>query len=103
MGAENTFYIAVAAMALASFATRAAGFVLMAYIPITPRLEAALRAMPLGVMVGIVTPAIAAGKLPELIALAAVGLSMKLFRNDLVASLAGAATVAICRWALSGP
>ncbi len=100
MGGDNAFYIAVAAMALASFATRAAGFVLMGYIPITPRVEAALRAMPLGVMIGIVTPAVAAGKLPELIALLAVGLFMKLFRHDLLAALAGAATVAVCRWAL---
>ncbi|MES2633884.1 MAG: AzlD domain-containing protein [Pseudomonadota bacterium] len=101
MDGDNTFYLAVAAMAVASFATRAAGFVLMGYIPITPRVEAALRAMPLGVMIGIVTPAVAAGKLPELIALAAVGVSMKLFRHDLVAAMAGAATVAICRWILA--
>jgi uncharacterized membrane protein len=94
------FLLAVAAMAAASFGTRIAGFLLMAYIPITPRVRAALRAMPLGVMIGLVTPAIAAGRPPELIALVVAGLTMKLVRNDLAAALAGAATVALCRWLL---
>ncbi|MDP2448842.1 AzlD domain-containing protein, partial [Polaromonas sp.] len=76
------------------------GFLLMGYVRITPRVEAALKAIPLSVMVGIVTPAATSGKLPELLALLAVGLVMKLVRNDLAAAVAGAATVAIARWAL---
>jgi len=52
-------------------------------------------------MVGIVTPAATSGKLPELLALLAVGLVMKLVRNDLAAAVAGAATVAVARWALA--
>jgi hypothetical protein len=51
-------------------------------------------------MVGIVTPAATAGKLPELLGLLAVGLAMKLVRNDLAAAVAGAATVGLARWAL---
>lgn len=98
MGVDNGFVVALAAMACASFACRAVGFMLMGYVTITPRVEAALRAMPLGVMIGIVMPAASAGRLPELIALAVVGLVMKLVRNDLAAALAGAATVALARW-----
>lgn len=101
MGVENGFLIALAAMAAASFFCRAAGYLLMGYITITPRLEAALRAMPLGVMIGIVMPSLSAGRLPELIALAAVVLVMKLVRNDLAAALAGAAAVAVARWLLA--
>lgn len=98
MGVDTAFLVALAAMACASYACRVAGFLLMGYIPITPRVEAALRAMPLGVMIGIVIPAASAGRLPELLALAMVGVVMKLVRNDLAAALAGAATVALCRW-----
>ena len=98
MDADTGFFLALAAMACASFFTRIAGFLLMGYIPITPRVEAALKAMPVGVMIGIVTPSVAAGKLPELIALVVVAVTMKLFRHDLAAALAGAATVAFCRW-----
>jgi uncharacterized membrane protein len=101
MNVESGFLLALLAMACASYACRVAGFVLMGYVPITPRVEGALRAMPLGVMIGIVTPAVAAGKLPELIALLVVGIIMKLVRNDLVAALAGVATVALCRALLS--
>lgn len=100
MAVESTFLLALLGMALASFACRISGFLLMGYVPITPRVESALKAIPLSVMVGIVTPAASSGKLPELLALVAVGLVMKLVRNDLAAAVAGAVTVAIARWAL---
>ncbi|MFI5446512.1 AzlD family protein [Polaromonas sp. UC242_47] len=98
MAVESTFLLALVGMALASFACRISGFLLMAYVPITPRVEAALKAIPLAVMVGIVTPAATSGKLPEALALLAVGLVMKLVRNDLAAAVAGAATVGLVRW-----
>ena len=98
MAVESTFLLALAGMALASFACRISGFLLMGYVTITPRVESALKAIPLSVMVGIVTPAATSGKLPELLALLAVGVVMKLVRNDLAAAVAGAATVAVARW-----
>ena len=101
MAVESTFLLALAGMALASFACRISGFLLMGYVTITPRVESALKAIPLSVMVGIVTPAATSGKLPELLALLAVGVVMKLVRNDLAAAVAGAATVAVARWALN--
>jgi uncharacterized membrane protein len=100
MAVESTFLLALVGMALASFACRISGFLLMGYVTITPRVEAALKAIPISVMVGIVTPAATSGKLPELLGLLAVGLVMKLVRNDLAAAVAGAATVAVARWAL---
>lgn len=97
MDAESGFWLALAALALASYACRVAGFLLMGLVTITPRLEAALRATPLGVMIGIVMPAAASGRLPELAGLVVVVGVMKLVRHDLVAALSGAATVALCR------
>ena len=90
--------LAIAAMACASYSCRIAGYLLMAYVPITPRLQAALKAVPLGVMIGIVMPSAAAGRVPELVGLAVVGVGMKVAKNDLVAALAGAFAVAICRY-----
>jgi len=69
----------------------------MRFVSITPPLEAALRATPLAVMVGIVVPAAARGSLPELAALVAILISMRMFGNDLVSSLIGVTTVAILR------
>ena len=102
MADEYAFLVALGAMAVASYACRVTGFVLMRFVPVTPRVDAALKAIPLGVMIGIVTPAVAAGKVPELMGLAAVVLAMKLVRNDLAAAVAGAATVAVCRALLGG-
>lgn len=84
-------------VAAASFACRAAGYLLMAWVRVTPRIEAALRAVPLAVMVGLVMPSAASGRVPESLGLLAVVLAMKLARNDLVAAVAGAATVALAR------
>jgi uncharacterized membrane protein len=99
MGVETGFLLALAAMAAASYVCRVAGYFLMGYVQITPRIEAALKAVPLSVMIGIVIPSVAAGRIPEIAGLAAVGLAMKLTGNDLVAAVAGAAAVGLCRWA----
>jgi uncharacterized membrane protein len=99
MVADNSFLLAIAGMAVASYACRIGGHLLMGYVRITPRVEAALKAIPLAVMIGIVTPAATAGKLPELAGLAAVWLAMKLTGKDVVAVIAGAAAVALCRLA----
>lgn len=97
MDADTGFWLALAALALASYACRVSGYLLMGFVTITPRMEAALKATPLGVMIGIVMPSAASGKLPELAGLVVVLAVMKLVRNDLAAALAGAATVAIGR------
>lgn len=97
MAGNGAFLAALTAMACASYACRLAGFLLMSLVTVTPRVEAALKAMPLGVMIGIVTPAMFGGKLPEMVAIAVVGVTMKTTGNDLAAALAGAATVAVCR------
>jgi len=88
------------ALTLASFACRAGGFWLMRFVIVTPRMQAALDAAPLAVMVGIVTPAAARGNPPELLGLVVIAAVMRLTRSDLVASLAGVATVALARWSL---
>lgn len=97
MNVDPAFLPMVAAIALASFACRAGGFLLMRYVRSTPRVEAALRAVPLAVMIGIVAPSAAAGRLPELLGLAVIGIAMKVSGNDLVAAVAGVATVAVLR------
>lgn len=40
-------------LAIVAFACRAGGFWLMRYVPLTPRVKAALGATPLAVMIGI--------------------------------------------------
>jgi uncharacterized membrane protein len=97
MSIAPDFLLALLAMGLASFACRAGGFFLMRFVTVTPRLEAALRILPLGVMIGIVAPVAATGKVPELIGLGLVLLLMKVTGNDFLAALSGIAAVAIAR------
>jgi uncharacterized membrane protein len=85
------------AITLTSFVCRAGGFWLMRFVDVTPRVQAALKAAPLGVMIGIMVPAAMRGAVPEWLGLAAAVLVMVLTRKDLVAALAGVATVAVAR------
>lgn len=83
--------------AAVSFACRAAGFWLMGFLPMGPRVEAALRATPLGVMAGLVALAVARGEPAGIAALVGVALVMRWSGNDLLASLAGVGVVALWR------
>lgn len=98
MSEQVDFLVAVGALAVASFLCRAGGFLMMRYVHITPRIEAALRAVPLAVMVGIATPAATSGRVPELLALVAVVAAMRRTGNELVAAMAGLVVVAGGRW-----
>ncbi len=97
MDVDFHFLMAILAMAVASYACRVAGYLLMGYVPVTGRVQAALKAIPLGVMIGIVLPSALSGKVPELVGLAVVFVAMRLTGKDVVAALAGAAAVAVCR------
>lgn len=97
MTASPDFLLALLAMGLASYACRAGGFFLMRFVTVTPRIESALKVLPLGVMIGIVMPAVTKGGPPEWCGVLAVIAMMKLSGNDFVAAFAGIATVALLR------
>jgi uncharacterized membrane protein len=94
----DNFAVLLLVMAAASFFCRVAGFTLMRLVPVSPRIEAALRATPLAVMAGISALALQAGGLAEALALAAVvGLTL-LIGSDVAAALIGVVIVAGLRW-----
>ena len=95
----DSFPVLLAVMASAALLCRVAGFTPMRFVPVSPRVEAALRATPLGVMAGITALAVQAGGPAEGLALAAVvGLTLVL-RSDVAAALLGVVVVAGLRWA----
>ncbi len=87
----------LAVMALAAAICRGGGFWLMRFVPITPRVHAALNAIPIAVLMGIMAPALLRGGIPESAAVVATAGVVKAGGNDLVAILAGLATVALLR------
>ncbi len=86
------------AIAAASFLCRMGGFWFMHFVRVTPRLEAALKATPLAVMIGIVTPVAARGNPAELAALAVIAIIMRWSKSDLIAAMGGVAVVACVRF-----
>ncbi len=97
MNFRPEFLPLLAAMAAAAYFCRVGGFWLMRFVRVTPRVEAALKATPLAVMIGIVLPAAARGGPPEWLALAAIALVMRFWRNDVAAAMIGVAVVASLR------
>ena len=89
----------LAVMWLAAFACRVGGFLMMRYLPVTPRLEAALRATPVSVMAGITALALAGGQVAEALALGGVVVLTVVTRNDVLSALLGVVIVAGLRWA----
>ncbi len=84
-------------MAAAAFACRAAGYLVVSFLPQSARLESALRATPLSVMAGITALAVVNGTLADAMALGSVVALTFLIGNDLIAALAGVAIVALLR------
>lgn len=91
---------AILAMTAAAFACRAGGFFLMRYVPITPRVEAALRMIPMAIMASMLAVAATRGGPPEWAGVIAALVAMAVIRNDFAAILAGIATVAGLRYGL---
>jgi uncharacterized membrane protein len=92
--------LAILIMCVASHACRLAGFYLMRYVAITPRVEAWLRAIPMALIGAVLGPVAAKGGPPEWAGLAvAIGV-MRWLGNDFVAIVAAIVVVAGMRWAL---
>ena len=89
--------VAILAMAAVTYAMRAGGFWLMAYVPLTARLRRVLEALPGAVVVATVLPIAVREGLPALLAIAAAGATMVVRRNDFLAVIAGMAVAALAR------
>jgi uncharacterized membrane protein len=94
----ESFPILLLVMAAAAFFCRAVGFTLMRLVPVSARVEAALRATPLAVMAGIAALAVQQGGLAEALALGAVVGLTYLTGSDVAAALMGVVIVAALRW-----
>jgi uncharacterized membrane protein len=90
-------YIAILAMALATYACRISGVVLMGFIPLTPRVRRGLAALPGSIVFATVIPLVERlGLAAALALLAAIG-SMVLRRSELLALIVGMSVVSAAR------
>ena len=96
--AENLeVWIAIAAMAIASYFCRAAGFFLMGFVKLTPRLQGWLAAMPAAIVAAILTRTVLESGSVEIIGVATAFFVSRLIGSDLYGMIAGIVTVAALR------
>lgn len=94
---DATALTAILLMALATYATRAGGFVLMSYVAIRPRIERFLRHSAGGVLIAIVAGGAGKGDLAFWIGLGVVIAVMLGSKKAMAAMLAGVAAAAALR------
>ena len=92
-------YLAILAMAAATYACRASGALLMRRVRLTPRVERALRALPGSIIVATVLPIAAQAGLAAFAGLSATLALMSVTRSDLAALAGGLAAVMLARGA----
>jgi uncharacterized membrane protein len=90
-------YLAIAAMAVATYVCRAGGVVLMSRVRLTRPIERALQALPGSIVVATVLPIVIRAGAPAIIGLAVALMIMSFTRHELPALLAGLAAVSVAR------
>lgn len=89
--------LAIVLMAVAAYLSRIAGYFVMGFVPVTPRVEAWLGALPLSVMGAVLIPAAVRSGPPEIAGFATTLIVYRLVRNEMVAALSGVAAVGLLR------
>lgn len=84
-------------MGLVAYGCRAMGFWAMRHVVPTPRMKAALAAVPIAVMAAILAPTAIQAGWPELSALATAAVAMALTGKDLLAVGLALAVLAVAR------
>lgn len=97
MAADPDIWIAIAGMALVSYACRAGGFWAMGFVRMTPRLEAGLTAMPNALVAAILARTLASAGPVEIAGVAAAFLVARYLGGDFAGMIAGIAAVAFMR------
>jgi uncharacterized membrane protein len=90
-------FAGIVAMALATYATRVAGYWLMGHVPMTLRVRRMLETLPGAIVVATVAPLVARAGVPGLIAIAVTLASMILRRNEFLAVALGLTAVSVAR------
>jgi uncharacterized membrane protein len=90
-------WMAILTMAVVSYVCRIFGYAVMAHVPVTPRVQRALNALPGTIVVATLAPAAAKGGFPAIMALAAAIMAKLVFKQDMAAFIAGLGVVIAIR------
>lgn len=90
-------FLAIAGMAIATYATRVGGFAFMRFMQVKGRMKAALNAMPVAILTSVIAPTVVATGIPETLA-AAITAGAAMLRLPLIAVvIIGIASVVVLR------
>ncbi len=90
-------FLAIAGMAAATYLMRVGGFWLMGHVPLSPRMQRMLEALPGCVVTAIVLPVMVRNGMPAVLAISAVVAAMVATRNTFLAMAVGLAAAALAR------
>jgi len=94
---DGMFFLAVLAMAGATYALRAGGYWVMGRVPITARMRRGLEALPGAIIVSTILPIALKGGVPAAVCLFVAASAMALIRRDIVAVALAVAAAALVR------
>ena len=97
MAANPEIWIAIAGMALVSYACRAGGYWAMGFVRLTPRVEGWLAAMPSALVAAILARTLASAGPVEIAGVAAAFLVARIVGGDFLGMMAGIGSVAVLR------
>ena len=89
--------VGIIAMALATYATRFAGYWLMGHVPVTLRVRRMLETLPGAIVVATVAPLVAKAGAPGVIGIGVTLASMFLRRNEFLAVALGLTAISLAR------
>lgn len=89
--------LVIIGMAIATLLCRTSGYIIMGYVPLTPRVRRGLEALPGAVVVSLVVPAGLSAGISGLVGIAAAILAMWATRKDILALAAGVGSVIAVR------
>lgn len=94
---DTTALLMIAGMTAVTYVTRIGGVMLMRLVPLTPRVEAFLRALSSSVLVALVVPAVLHGDVAGYVAVGVAMVAMLAIRNAVGAMALGVAAAAVVR------
>lgn len=97
MTGNPEIWIAIAGMALVTYACRAGGYWAMGFVRMTPRIEAGLAAMPSAIVAAILARTLAGAGPVEIAGVAAAFLVARFLGGDFLGMMAGIGAVAVLR------
>ncbi|KZD05392.1 AzlD family protein [Oceanibaculum pacificum] len=97
MSIDSVALYTILAMTAITYATRAGGFWLMRFVPLSGRVEAWLKSIPGAVIAAVVAPAVFASGWIEALGLLLAVIAIRVTRQELVAIIVGIGSVALLR------